>query len=240
MELEAQKLLNELLTETGHQLSLADFDQIQKINELTKQVIAPSVGDSDGLNGSVFYVGGIPIYPLTICRINLLVDLAKGCEEDIEQFVKFQAWVVSCADIEKREVELYEYEAARKEANKAWKRLPWTPAELEYVIGIRFGEADDDEGEPSQDSEYNPNSLIAMLVHDYGSTPHYWTYEAPVSMINSVMSDWYMRQEAQAAEFRQSGGSAAPVSSPKFKFARLRREALAKLRKAWTDGKEED
>lgn len=202
-------------------------------------MVAQGAEDSDGLDGATFYVGGVPVFPLTICRISLLVSLAKKCDEDVEQFVKLQAWILTTENIEERHVELREYKVAKRESKKAWRKLPWTPAQLEYAVTARFGEVED--GEDEQGGSYNPNSLIAMLVHDYGSTPDYWRFKATTSIINSIIDDWQLRQQAQAEAYNKSSGkNVAPLPSPKFRYARKRREAIAQLKKDWSDGETKD
>ena len=231
MQHESKRLLNEMLTETGHVLDAEDFDDIAELDRLAAEVADPRSGiDSPLMNHAVFF-RRVPVYPLTLAHLTYLDEVSEliGIKSDAERILSM-LWITTIPEIRD---EHYDGVGARKRF-KAWARKsPWTPADIDAILDLRYSRILSNQ-EPTS-AENKDGALIGMLTREYGETPEYWMREAPIGVIESCVADWNAQQEAQAAAFRKAnkGAAVAPAPSPKFVAMRKLRECAERIKAKW-------
>ena len=231
MQHESRKWLNWLLTETGHVLGVEDFDDIAELDRIAAEVADPQNGiDSPMLNHAVYF-RRVPVYPLTLAHLTYLDEAPQHITgEGDDGRVLCMLWVATLPEITD---DHYNWHASSKAFRKWSCRCPWTPADVEAVLQLRYSKLlSNQDGEASENKD---GALIGLLSREYGDTPEYWMRKAPLGVIDACVADWNAQQEAQAAAYRKANpkGGAAPPPSPKFVSMRKLRECAERIREKW-------
>jgi hypothetical protein len=122
---------------------------------------------------------------------------------------------------------------SKRHVKRFLRRLSCSHEELQTVLKKLLGSND---SEPDEDaSKGNAGALVAMLCREYGHSPKYWLWEAPVGIINAFVADYVGRIEAETEQIRNASKGAnkpPPAESRKAKFLALR-EHKNQMRDKW-------
>ena len=226
---EAKQRLTEILDRTGHALAVDDFDDIAKLDTLAAKISDPTSGIDSPLTEHAVYIGNVPVYPITLSHLQYIDEasvLLPGMEDNRTLIALWVSTLEYISD------EHYDAKYAHR-LFRAWaKRSRWTEGDMQAVIALRFSRF---AANPDDSESENTGALIGFLVKEYGSTPKYWMNEAPISVIEAVVSDWQRRQNAQAvAHSRSAGGKATPPApTPKYEAMKNFRIAAELLEQKW-------
>ena len=229
MQHETLQKLQEIQNRTGHVLVVEDFEAIARLDLLAAKVSDPTSGIDSPLTEHAVYIKNVPVYPVTLSHLQY-IDEASVLLPDMEDNRTLVALWVST--LEYISDDHYEPKHAYR-LFRAWaKRSRWTEADMQAVIALRFSKFTDNQDDSESE---NTGALIGFLVKEYGSTPKYWMNEAPISVIEAVVSDWQRRQNAQAvAHSRSAGGKATPPApTPKYEAMKNFRIAAELLEQKW-------
>ncbi len=224
MHFEAKRRIAELIARTGHVLTVEDFDDLAAIDKLASKLTSAADPDNESLIARPVYIGTHAVYPLTIAHSLLAEEVMAAAGDD--QGVAL-LWVTTLPEVTDKH---WDMRGSRKAWRKWARRCRWTQADAEHVMEMRYGHAT--EGGESGNPDYG--ALVAMLCHEYGNTPEYWIYSAPISVVESMVDDFNARQDALSKSASKAGGKpTAPAATGRFVTMRKLREACDKLGAKW-------
>jgi len=226
---ETLQKIQEIQKRTGHVLVVEDIPTIAKLDLLADKVADPSSGIDSPLTEHAVYVKNVPVYPVTLSHLQYIDEasvLLPGMEDNRTLIALWVSTIEYISD------EHYDPKYAYR-LFRAWaKRSRWTESDMQAVIALRFSRF---AANPDDSQSENTGALIGFLAKEYGSTPKYWMNEAPISVIEAVVSDWQRRQNAQAAAHSRSAGGKAtpPAPTPKYEALKNFRIAAELLEQKW-------
>jgi len=195
---------------------VADWDELQELNELARRITEP--GDKSGARtwlAASKTVGNVTVHPLSLGGWLWLTELGIPLFEDR---VFWQNIAVAYVMAHSRNPEKFRHVNDRESAKrilKEWVRgCGATQAELLDAIDEVCGnddEIDAEDGGKDTDTNYGP--VVALLCREYGATPDYWIWECPLGQLEALVLEYdaKCRREA-AAQAKASGGQGAAVA----------------------------
>jgi len=230
---ETKLKLTTMMEKTGHRLRLDDLDDIIELDRLAERVADPQHGVDSPLKSHAVFVRGVPVHPLTLAHLTFIDEMAGQLARNDDERALFLLWVVTLPQIEDAH---YDADETSKRF-RAWaRRCRWTENDIASVMELRYARLVKDAADQG-DSENQDGALVSLLSREYGESPAYWMYEAPLGIIEACVADWNMRQEAQAAAYRRAAGgkgaAVAPAPSPKFVAVRKFRECAKRIEAKW-------
>lgn len=232
LSLFAKQEAQRLLRETGHSLTIDDFDDINKLDELCRAITESDVCNADILDMPVC-VGGVELRQPSIGVLEWYNDYFLPMFSDNGLIADGGlAYALSLSDTPEELWLLKNKRDCRKHVKRFLRRLKCTHQELQdaitSVLGLNCEEGGDD-------GESSSGRLIAMLCREYGHSPKYWLWEAPLGLINTFTHDYVARVEAEIEQARKASSGAqkpAPAPSRIKKFDELRKH-VNELRDKW-------
>jgi len=233
-----------LARKTDHTICLDDFDDIVQLNKLCLIINGITDEEPDILNMPVS-IGGYELRQPTLAAMDwyddyflpMFEDDAMMCDvglamllhnpDDIDMF-----WAMNT----KKRV--------KKAVKKFGKQLKCTHVELRAVLVKLLNLEDENDNEDVKDEDKNDDedneggetgALIAMLCREYGNSPKYWLWEAPIGMLKTYYDAYIFRVEQEVQSMRASiKKGAKPPPSPTMvkKFEDLR-DHTNKMRDKW-------
>jgi hypothetical protein len=226
MRKETENAVAQLLSETGHALAVADFDDIAALDKLAGDLAT----DSEDLDIKPVWVGGVQVQPLTLYRAAWL-GWAREWAGDDEALVVGSIGLVLTATCHATLADVHDTDTLRGAVVRWMRSTPWTPAQFRRATEMRLQPADGTEHKGD-----GTGGIVAFLSAEYGASPDYWLYEADAAIIASLLAEWVKKQEAQAEGMRRASkgrATVAPVATPKFRAARLFREKCEEIKAKW-------
>jgi len=222
LSLYAKQELQNLLTETNHSLSVDDFDDITRLNELCLAITDNKSPENDILDMPVV-IGG---YQLKQPSIGVLEWYNKFYlplfTNDPLMADGGLAYALSLSDCPEELWELKDIKTCKKEVRRFLRRLKCTHDELQDAIKVLL--SIDEHAEPEDGEGAGAGRLIAMLCKEYGHTAGYWLWEAPIGIINTFVNDYVQRveMEQEAARNACKTNKPPPAESRIRKFKAMR------------------
>ena len=237
MNCESVKKLKDILKATGHVLAVEDFDDIAELDRLAGKVADPQHGLDSPLSQHPVFFRGVPVYALTLGHLTFLDEAAELLELEADHQTVIMLWAVTKPAITDAD---YNPATSRKEFHKWTRHCPWSVPEMETILDLRYGSIirkakAHDKTDSKHDGSYE-SALIGLLSREYGESPHYWMWVAPLGMIESCVADWMHRQEQQATAYRTANKGRSPVApppSPKFSAMKEFRECAERIEAKW-------
>jgi len=238
MEGLAYDKLNKVLSETGHRLTLDDFDDVAELDALAAKVSGTTHGEAR-LLFEPFSLCGVLFYPLSVAKSLWYAEKCEewGVEGSAQEALLF--WLLTVPN-ESHALDLYcDRKKAHKAVRKLSRRLHCSSAQMTHVyeqcVGI--------ESNRSTPGKVNYGGLIHCLLREYGGDAERWLYETPLPMIETLMNKHAERinAEAQARQGSpQQGRAVAPVASERLRALRDLRFKANEIREKWSkqDGEE--
>lgn len=224
MQTLTKKTVQKLISQSGHVLDVADFDDVQELDRLAGRVAGVGGVERQLLRHPVD-LDGVKFYPLTVAKSLWHDEMLESLELDGQYADLFLVWLLTLplnADV------LDEY-TDRKQILKTVKsfarKLHCTTEDLTGVIKHCMPKAS---GGGEGDADYG--GVVALLLKEYGGTPDQWLYDTPVEMISSLIEQFV---EARAAEEQAANDGKAPMPTAKLRALREFREAVNALREKW-------
>lgn len=233
MHLMTKKTVAKLLAETGHALDVEDFDLIEELDSLARNMSGVSP-DERRLLSSPFELCSMRFYPLTIAKSLWYAEKVEEWDLDPIYHEVCLFWLLTLPNTS----EALDAVTCRKDAMKGIKRVvkrlncPHSDidAMLKSCIGSRGEKA-------TQSESVAYGGLVACLLREYRGTPEQWLYETPVEQIGELMAQFVRRINAEndAAQRKASSGGKAVAPPPSAKLNALRafRLKTAEIREAW-------
>ena len=240
MELAAQHVIDKLLTETGHVLTVGDYDDLARMNALAKAVRCPADEDEQSLWAAPALAGAALLYPLTLgaalwIEENVLPWFGETGMSDLTM-----AWALTQRHTPERIWAISGPRECTRVVKKWARRLNCTRDELTAALNKLLpvnettGEPEDKEGR----SSYGP--VITLLCREYGQSPTYWLWEIGVSVVHAHLADYNAKIDAERAEARklssQSGGGKRTQTSipiPRLEQRKAFEKHVRELRAKW-------
>jgi len=231
LSLYAKQELERLLSQTNHSLSLADFDDVNRLNDLCNAITDDKEPVNDIIDMPVV-VGGYHLKQPTIGVLEWYNDFFLPLFESNPLLADGGlAFALSLSDAPEQLWKLDSKRLVKKEVKRFLRRMKCSHQELQDSI---IGLLGVNESEPSDDDKCNAGALIAMLCKEYGHTVDYWLWEAPIGIINTFVQDYISRAEAEveAARNATATNKPPPAKSRQLKFKALR-DFTNELRDKW-------
>lgn len=229
-----KEAIRKLQTETGHALTVADFDDAEAMDKIAAKVIGQSPEDRRLLN-QPFELCGVLFYPLTVAKS---LWYAEKCEEwavaEGEEEI-FLFWLLTIPNTSES-LELYAgYKDARKAVKRLSRRLHCTPEEMTTVYRKCVGLASDGDPDSEKSSAANYGVVISVLLREYGGTPSQWLYETTTEMLSSLFSAYAQKVDAERSGATVNGKAKAiaPAITNKMIALSLFREKVNAIRAKW-------
>ena len=228
MQVMTQQKLDQLLSETGHALELADIALIVELDRYADAVVNGGAS-SDELS--------IYEYPL-VCAGHVFYAPTIGKEifwrEQVVRAVPSDwhgvayLWLLAQPTVPTaRGIDI-------TKAVKKWGRT--CKLTTDDVNRIHAQYTNDNGAGDGSTVRRDYGEIIALLVREYGKTAHYWL-NAQESEVKMMLDDWVKRQEAKAAAYRSSkAGSKNPIPpapSPKIKAMKEFRLCSERIKEQW-------
>lgn len=223
MELMTTQDVKALLEETGHALTVEDFDLIIELDRAASVVVSGPKDKSESIYAFPILAGGQAFHAPTIGKqIYWQEHVADNVDED--WLTCAFLWLLASTDVPT------ERGADVLAAVKRWgRKCKLTEREVSQIITAYNHE------EQSGDSA-SYGEIIALLVREYGKDCNHWL-NAPEHEISMLLSDWTKRQEEKASAYRRSKVGSKnplpPLPSPKIKAMQRYREIKNHLRELW-------
>ena len=235
MQQESESRVRDMLARTGHVLVVADFDDLSELDRLAAEITNPQSGIDSPLNQHPVFIGGIPVYPLTLAHLTFLDEAAKLDVYEDDERVIAMLWVTTLKAIDDS---LYNPAVCRRELRRFARSCRWTEHDVAHVMELRYGRiAARAQQADSKKGEGGDGALIGLLAREYGESPDYWMRQAPIGVIEACIADWNAQKEAQAAAYRKSargkGNPVPPAPSPKIVALRKFRECAERIEAKW-------
>lgn len=227
MNLMAIQKIKELLSQTGHELSLEDFDVVAELDRRGDAVTNPS-GDETDVFSIPVRLGKYLLCSPTISKMTWYNECALKWWEDsdvadyalgymLQPHIKGSWLYRQTKKFTEHQVMVYA------------RGLNVSPQAYEEAIQAVIGVGD---GDGNNQDLYGP--LIAFLTKEYHATPKYWADEADVDLIGALMKDHMdgvATQNAQAS--KQSKVAIAPVKTPRLVALNKFREQANLIEELW-------
>lgn len=230
MNLMARQEIQKLLSQTGHSLTIDDFDVICKLDELAELVTNPK-GDSSSF----------PKSPVRLCKYLIsspTISITQWYNEcavewwgssgfcDLALGYSLQVTITSdwLWQQDKKTLE--------REIRKFARGLDCTPAEYEEVIKSVLPSVEDN-GDDDKDSSYGP--LISLLCKEYSGSPDYWIKEAKIDTIQALVDSYMDGIEAEYKQMKKASKNATlpPFKTPKMAALENFRKQYQMVEQAW-------
>ena len=232
LSLYAKQELKQLMEQTNHSLTIDDFDDVARLNNLCNAITDDSEPINDIIDMPVV-VGGYQLKQPTIGILEWYNDFYLPMFETNPLMADAGlAFALSLSDTPSQLWELDSKRAVKREVKRFLRRLSCSHIELQEVLVKLLGIKDD---EPKAEGDKgNAGGLIAMLCKEYGHTVDYWLWDAPIGIINTFVHDYVSRAEAEveAARNATTTNKPAPAKSRQLKFKALR-DCKNELRDKW-------
>ena len=231
-----------LIEETGHALTVQDFDDVWAINEIARKIAKPDIDDTLDILAMPLTVRGLTLYPLSLGAAKWLDDVAAVWFSDNPLL-----WNLCVAYTASRTClpeDLWAI-ATRREARKAicrwWRHLDCSYQELAVALDKLLGleeRSEQDETREREAADYGP--VVALLCREYGQSPQYWMWDAAIDEVATMLQQHESRvvaeEEAVMQERARAAGKNTRVSITTQRFRdqnKAFRLAVNELRDKW-------
>jgi len=218
----AQQTIQPILESTGHELSLADFDDVAALNEVAYKVMHPNDPRAFRLLMRAVPVGetGISLHPATISRVLWIHEYAP--KMFVDDVMQYGAMVYALSVKDPRDLFDADADDIAEEVGEIVQKMDVSPAELVTVMGQVMRMTGEGSGDDDADPEYVYGPIVAALVREYAGSHEYWLHDASMDVVESTLDDMQRRNEAE------NESSAAAAGSKH--FARAYLDSMAELR----------
>jgi len=210
------------LAETGYTLTVEDFDDLSELDRIAGAV-SEEAAEFDALP---FYVADLPVYPLTIGKIEWLQAAEPWFDNEYEW-----ACAIGMCLTEPSGPALVNAAHDAPSAVRAvrqWRKASgWTPAQLMRAIKHRI-KAGDGDGKGGTVA-----GVLRVLCTEFGSCPDFWLWECDVALVEALLRDWSKAQEKQAQQYRNARDKSPPAPTYRYVAMRKLREKADALRIKW-------
>jgi len=217
----AQVAVARLLSETKHLLSVEDFDDIARLNELSWKIAEPDdPGEWDLLSMPV-RCGNVLLYQPTL-GVRLWIEECalpwfKSSSIQLDMAI---AYALSRTDLPAELWELTDRKTAQRVISKWWRGVHCSfrrmrngiTAVLDMGVWIDGGDQEEDE-ECDDGGLFGFGPLVALLTKEAGGTPEYWLWQARDSERSAVLTAYVARMDAGGLESYKAAKKANPKSS---------------------------
>jgi len=226
LSLYAKQEAQKILTETSHSLCLDDVADIVKLDKLCKDI----TDNTDPINDIIdmpICVGGYQLKQPTIGILEWYNEYYLPMfDNDALMADAGLAYALSLADTPKMLWDLPNVKSTKREVKRFIRGLGCSHAELQDALKrvLNIQNTDEVNDDSDEADKQNAGRLIAMLCKEYGHTAPYWLWECPIGMINTFVSCYVARIEAETESVRNAckTNKPAPAESRKKKFKALR------------------
>lgn len=230
----AKQELNVLLKETDHKLCIEDCEDIAKLNDMCLAVTCDDECCISLLNMPVM----CGCYQLMEPSIGALdwynENIIKWFPDDILMLDCALAMIMAKGKFPRSLWDIPDKKSAKREIKRFRRSLGLTHIEVREAIKKVLP---DQKEEASDEKSADTGKLVAMLCREYGNSPEYWLWEAPVSTIHIMVKDFSDRMHMEAEAVRKAnaagGKHTAPQWTPKLEKIRKLRLFKNKLREKW-------
>ena len=251
MSLKSQKLnalardrLAYLLTKTGHSLTPDDFDHVTRLNVLSARVVDGSEDAVQSLVAAPVPCGNITLRKPSIGKLFWFQDYAvEWFKDEPDMYDLVFAYLLSMPNENATTDALVDRSTTHKIVSKWARKLTATEDEFVKAMATVYPAGDGDESDdPAREAP-----ICALLAREYGESPSFWLWEAPLDMSQAMIADYTQRMEAEHAAQRRSasggkgfhkGGSAKPTppsATPTIRHQKKLREYVNSLEKRWAN-----
>lgn len=228
MNLMTIQKVQELLSLTGHKLSLEDFDLIAELDRIADTVTNPA-GEDKSIMTIPVRIGKYLMVSPTINKMTWYNECALEWWGETN-LADYAIGYMLQPHIQGSWLYLQEKKFLEKEVWKYARGLNVLPKEYEDAVQSVVKPSDDDSDGDAEG--YGP--LVALLTKEYNATPKYWMDEADLNVINTLMADYIDGIEAQQKSLRKNSKSAIPpMKTPKTVAINKFREQSNLVSEAW-------
>jgi hypothetical protein len=231
----AKQETTKLLRETKHNLTIDDFDDLEKLNELCLDITRDKEINADIIDMPI-HVGGYELKQPTIGILEWYNDFYLPLFRDNALMSDAGlAYALTLSDAPDDLWALNDKRQVRKAVKRFLRRLKCSHEDLQAAIMKLLGARDDAPSDNEESTESFAGKMIAMLCREYGHTANYWLWEAPIGIINTFVNDYIGRVEAENDQLRKSstGANKPPPTDSKIKKFQALRKHTTQMRDKW-------
>ena len=230
----ARQAVSDVVRETGHVLTVDDFEHIAALSSLAEKIERPTdKAETEILSlpvpcgGSVFATPSLAkLYWYAICGSQWF----RGDDDMLEMCFGF---ILAIDNTSESVRGLSTPELAKKTVRDWWSRLDATAEEYIRARDAVWVESDD-----GDDGECDFGPTCALLAREYGENPKWWFYDADINLVRSMLVDHRETIEHELRERRKAskagaGKPIAPPASPSMAAQKRFRIYKNKLRERW-------
>jgi len=233
-----QRAVAALVAETGHALTLDDFDHIAHLNRLADKITEPADKSEQEILALPVPCGNSVFSPPSLAKLYWYATYAVPWFQKDEDLLEMAFGFILASDNTRACLASLSTPEIAGDAVRTW----WAAQECtmdEYVVARNrvWRERDDDEDDEG-DSVFGPT--CALLAREYGENPAWWFYEADINLIRSMLAEYVASVEAEIKAQRKAtkGGGrmakpVAPPMTPSMQAQRRFRLFLVKLKESW-------
>jgi len=232
--------VKKLLDETGHQLTLTDFEDIYKLNEIGRRIANPEEIEAWDLLNMPVWAGKVKLYRPSLGVILWISDVAAVWFASNPVLLDVSiAYACSRECIEDELRSFRDAREAKKAVKKWWRRCRCSYVEMEEAL-IKLLNLDDSgpvvEEKESISLDYGP--VVATLIKEFGGSQADWVWNKPIDEVNSMVGCLVQTREATSycewrANVRANAKQPPPAPDWWMKKNRDFLEMNKGLRKKW-------
>jgi len=227
----AKQEVQKLLRETKHSLTIDDFDDLEKLNELCNAITSPKSEVNNIINMPVC-IGGVAIRQPSIGAWEWYNDFLLPMAGDDGLFADAGLAFAMSVDDPQELWRLADPKECRRTIKAFSKKIGCTHEDLQRIILdiLDFKKTDENDKQ-----EGNAGELVAVLCREYGNTPQYWLWEAPLGIVSTCIAAYVARieKDVEAARRSSTGANKPPPTETRIaKFEALRKHKV-KMRNKW-------
>lgn len=227
-----------LVAETGHVLTIDDFEHIAHLNRLAEKITEPADKAEREILAMSVPCGNSVLSPPSLAKLYWYATYAVPWFRADEDLLEMAFGFILATDNTRAALVSFSTPDVAEAAVRKW----WSSQECtmdEYVQARnRVWHEREDDGEDDGDSVFGPT--CALLAREFGENPAWWFYDADVNLIRSMLAEYVASVEAEIKAQRQAMKSSgprikptAPPATPSMAAQRRFRLFQMKLKERW-------
>ena len=241
-----------LMEDTGHVLTLEDYSDIVELDKLC-MIVNGEWEEHNKIFDFPIDVGGVKLRQPVLGAVEWYEEVCcPAMRDDVEMIDIALAMIMTDPGNKHEYWEISDPREIWKAVKRFKRTLKCTHDELREAIAENMGvkvsdiwitadgdkpeETDEDRAKREEKGKESTSSiLVCVLTKEYGNSPSYWMWEAPIGIVNTMYSALVCRIEAEREDVRRQckgNDKPPPAESVLLKFEAMR-DKIKAMREKW-------